>query len=299
MLEVLAGAGALTDLIATGARLVEPDARVCGRDCTRRPRRASRCRPSIREPRAAGREQRWSLRPRRLATRWRRGARRSARLQAPGAGDRPARAAHRRRPGGAQGRAAARPRRLSRRGRRWPASRDGVEGGADARPRRGRFVRASTRARNGAPAMAVVCADPRRSARYRRRGPTSRRRCARFSRPTSRAPSSTLFSAAGIAALGSTRAGSRSSRGRSDRSAGPGPVGRSVHRRPWRSGGRNSRSHGWRSAPSARGPPARWWPSRSPTIRREQRGRARLSPPRARDPASLGRFWHSSARVEG
>jgi aconitate hydratase len=51
MLEVLASAGALTDLIATGARLIEPDARVVGGDLYGPPRSGVAMQTSDPEPR--------------------------------------------------------------------------------------------------------------------------------------------------------------------------------------------------------------------------------------------------------
>jgi aconitate hydratase len=55
MLEVLAAAGALTDLIATGARLIEPDARVVSGDLYGVQRAGVAMQTSDPEPRAAGR----------------------------------------------------------------------------------------------------------------------------------------------------------------------------------------------------------------------------------------------------
>src|ERR1700722_9839951 len=54
MLEVLAGAGALTDLIATGARLVEPDARIVTGDLYTPPPSGVPMRTCDPEPRGAG-----------------------------------------------------------------------------------------------------------------------------------------------------------------------------------------------------------------------------------------------------
>jgi aconitate hydratase len=55
MLEVLAGTGALTDLIATGARLIEPDARVVSGELYGPPRVGVAMRTCDPEPRVAGR----------------------------------------------------------------------------------------------------------------------------------------------------------------------------------------------------------------------------------------------------
>ena len=161
MLEVLAGSGALTDLIATGARLIEPDARVMtGELYPPAPAGTQRAHARSRAERHVAEERRHRLRrDARLRRRHRRDGR-SAQLQAPGPRHHPARAPHRRRARRARSQGHARRRQEGRVARAHAAH--AVEGHADPRRRRRPAPTSSnggaaTTAAQATRAIAVVC----------------------------------------------------------------------------------------------------------------------------------------------
>ena len=216
MLEVLAGSGALTDLIATGARLIEPDARVMtGELYPPAPGRPQRAHARSRAERHGAEERRHRLgRDARLRRRHRRDGR-SAQLQAPGARHHPARAPDRRRPRRARSQGRARRRqegrvaRAPRRRRRGRATQtlDVVEGPAHlANGER----RATTERRNSASPSSAPRST--RSASSRRAPWSSRRTSAPCSRRSSRAAPSRSSAASASRRSASTRPAPRASR---------------------------------------------------------------------------------------